>query len=142
LEKVQKVVRAKESAACDGGDWNQSTMEPIAITESCLRTYCQATVERSLQAQRHNTVANVGHRVLQAAPGGKQLVDAQSSNARVRTFKEALLGRIAAHGDGVIHYTDDHSKWSADKRRGYTSKATIMHLGQRQRAPYSEDPRG
>jgi len=69
-------------------------------------------------------------------------VDAQSSNARVRTFEEALLGRIAAHGDGAIHYTDDHSKWSADKRRGYTSKATIMHLGQRQRAPYSEDPRG
>ena len=111
-------MRAKESAACDGGVWNQSTMEPITITESCLRTYCQATVERSLQAQRHNTVANVGHRVLQAAPGGKQLVDAQSSNARLRTFEEALLGHIAAHGEGVFKYTDEHSKWSADKRRG------------------------
>jgi hypothetical protein len=83
-------------------------------------------------------VANVGHRVLQAAPGGKHLVDARSSNARVRNLEEALLERISSHGDGVIQYTDDHSKWSPDKRRGLTSKATIMHLGERKRAPYSD----
>ena len=132
--KVQKEVRAKELEACSGSVWNKSTKKPITFTASCIRTYCQATAERSFQAKRHNTVAKVGHRVLQAKSGEDFLVDARSSNARVRNLEEAYLGNTFS----VVHYTDDHSKWKPDKARGLKSKKVLLHMNDRQRAPYSD----
>jgi len=136
--EVETVLRREESKKCGGGVWNGSTGRAISMSEGCLRTYCQATALRSLQGKRHNTVANVGHRKLQAAPGEAFLIDGRSSNARIRNFELAILTRISEHSDGVIHSADDHSKWKPDQSRPFTRKATILCLDDRQGAPYSD----
>lgn len=137
-EGVEIDLREKEKQACNGGVWNTRTGKPITVSATCIRMYCHARLSTSLSGRRHNPVANVGHRKLQAAAGDKAIIDAQSSNARVRNFEQAILSRIRTHGDATIHYADDHSKWEADKKRSFTGKPTILHMNRRQAAPYSD----
>ena len=130
---VEASLRAKETEKLGAGNvWNKSTNKPISVSERCLRTYCVARMKSSIEGWSHNTVANVGCRKLQAAPGGKGLVDARSSNARVRNLEQAFLKRTKEIRDAAVHYADDHSKWEADKKRGYVTKSTILHMDKRQ----------
>lgn len=135
---VEEELRKKERDSCSGGVWNARTGKPISVSETCVRMYCHARLAKSMSGRRHNPVANVGHRKLQAAPRDVSIIDAHSSNARVRNFEQAFLLRIRTHGDAALHYADDHSKWEADKKRSFTSKATILHMSNRQAAPYSD----
>ena len=108
---------------------------PVSVSEACLRLYCQPVNSSTLQGQRHNQQAKVGHMKLQAASGAKFLIDGRSSNARVRNFEVALLILIKI---ALIEYADDHAKWKPDTKKAFTAKATLMVTCDRKSAPYQD----
>ena len=133
MSEVQEHLRRVEAKKFGGKFLNKRT--PVSVSEACLGLYCQPVNSSTLQGQRHNQQAKVGHMKLQAASGAKFLIDGRSSNARVRNFEVALLILIKI---ALIEYADDHAKWKPDTKKAFTAKATLMVTCDRKSAPYQD----
>ena len=112
----------------------------LHLSTTSLRLQCVAKYSRSREGYRHaqgTNAANVGcHKV--SAATEEFHIDMHAGHAQVAFFEKehAELLKKGFRSARVAH--DDHSKIEADKKRGFTSKATVGLRSQRKSAPYSD----
>lgn len=104
------------------------------VDESSMRHYTAARCVRSLQAARHNPLAAISTKKLTSASEAFN-IDGQSSNAFVRLMEQRWAELIE---ESFYRLWDDHAKWEADKKRGYTARRTVMLSTSVKNAPYSD----
>ena len=116
----------------------------LQIKEACLRTYCCARRENSIQGQRHATgsaAADVGvHRIQRADEQWN--VDHVMANSAVAGFETRYMQMLEAGVDAAYVKWDDCSKIEADKARGWNSVRTFLRKSKLRLAPYSDMGKG
>lgn len=127
-KEVQAAVQAKEKAL---------PTPPQKLTtvdgETCRR-YTAARISRSLVNKQHTALAEISHKKL-TSKSEEFNIDAHAGNAFVRNMEQSW----AEHAEEAVYRLwDDHAKWEPDKRRGYTSRRTLMLNSKVKTAPYSD----
>ena len=112
----------------------------LQLSTTSLRLQCVAKYSRTREGHKHSrgaNAANVGcHKV--SAAKEEFHIDMHYGHGQVAYFEKEHAKLLRKGLRSARMAWDDHSKIEADKKRGFTSKATVGLRSRKQSAPYSD----
>ena len=112
----------------------------FTISEAQVRVSCIPRAPNTREGRRHaagSAAAQVSCSKL-TAMDEEWNVDGHECNADVAMVESQFASVLADGRCAAMLLWDDHSTIEADKRRGWTSRATVLHRSKLKTAPYSD----